>query len=108
MEKCVAVDWSDNAIDDLQNIHDFIAQYSKNRAQKIVERVFERITILESGFVRIGQVEELLQDTEFEYRYLVEDVYKIIYRLVESRVEIVKIFDVRQNPEKLKQDIVNQ
>jgi plasmid stabilization system protein ParE len=76
--------------------------------QKTERKRLWSVFLNESGFVRIGQVEELLQDSEFEYRYLVEDVYKIIYRLVESRVEIVKIFDVRQNPEKLKQDIVNQ
>ncbi len=102
MEKIVKIDWSDDAIEDLQNIHDFITQYSKNRAQKIVERIFERITILESGFVRIRQVEELLKEREFEYRYLLEDSYKIIYRITVDKVEIVKIFDVRQNPIKIK------
>jgi plasmid stabilization system protein ParE len=102
MERRVAVEWSDKAIDDLQNIHDFIAQYSKNRAQKIVERIFERITILESGFVKIGQIEDLLKDSKFEYRYLLEDSYKIIYRIIHDKVEIVKIFDVRQDPKKIK------
>jgi len=97
----VRIEWSDSAVEDLQHIHDFIANYSKPRAGRIVDRIFERITILESGFVRIGQVEELLSDREFEYRYLVEDYYKIIYRIVRDKIEIVKIFDVRQNPEKL-------
>ena len=95
------IEWSDDAIEDLQNIHDFIANYSTQRAGRIVDRIFERITILESGFVRIGQIEELLADIPFEYRYLIEDYYKIIYRIVKGKVEIVKIFDVRQNPEKL-------
>lgn len=43
-----------------------------------MDRIFERVTILESGFVRIGQIEELLSDSPFEYRYLIEDYYKII------------------------------
>jgi hypothetical protein len=37
------------------------------------------------------QIEELLKDGKFEYRYLVEDLYKIMYKIADDRVEIVKI-----------------
>jgi hypothetical protein len=52
----------------------------------------------------IGQIEELLIDREQSFRYLVHKNYKIIYwiNLIKNRIEIVDVFDTRQNPEKIK------
>jgi len=52
----------------------------------------------------MGQVEELLKDKfKEEFRYLVFRQYKIIYlvNIDEHRVDIVNVFDCRQNPTKM-------
>ncbi len=45
-----------------------------------------------------GSEEPLMAD----HRYLVEGNYKIIYRVETKTVFIVRVFDARQAPEKLK------
>jgi plasmid stabilization system protein ParE len=52
----------------------------------------------------IGQIEELLTDRIQNFRYLVHKNYKIIYwiNIEQSRIEIVDVFDTRQNPVKVK------
>ena len=51
----------------------------------------------------IGQKEELLKHRDQSFRYLVYENYKIIYWINKhkSRIEIVDVFDTRQNPIKL-------
>lgn len=53
---------------------------------------------------QIGQVEELLQDRNTTYRYLVYKNYKIIYSVNQEQglLQIADVFDTRQNPPKLK------
>lgn len=102
MEKKIIIDWSEKAINDLQEIRDFIAVYSEERADLLVDNIFKRVGTLETGFLKMGQVEELLPNESYEYRYLVEGFYKIIYRLNNGKAEISRIFDTRQSPEKIK------
>jgi len=49
---------------------------------------------------QIGQIEVLLKDRFQEFRYLIYKNYKIIYWINENknRIEIVNVFDCRQNP----------
>ncbi len=69
-------------------------------ARKIINRILDRITILESSPLA-GQKEELLSDYIEEYRYLLESNYKIIYWKKENLITIAAVFDCRQNPEKI-------
>ena len=52
-------------------------------------------------------IEILLKDRFQEFRYLIYKNYKIIYWINENknRIEIVNVFDTRQNPDKLEKDI---
>jgi plasmid stabilization system protein ParE len=51
----------------------------------------------------IGQKEELLLNRPENFRYLVYKNYKIIYWVnsIKNRIDIVNVFDTRQNPEKI-------
>ncbi|MCF8463508.1 MAG: type II toxin-antitoxin system RelE/ParE family toxin [Flavobacteriales bacterium] len=92
--------WTENALDDLLKIRDFISKNSESEAIKQLERIFSRESQLstnpESGTVQLGL------RTKFEIRYLVQDNYKILYRLNSTTVFVQTIFDTRQNPKKLK------
>jgi len=52
---------------------------------------------------RIGQIETLLSKREEQFRYLIHKNYKLIYWIndQQERIEIVNLFDSRQNPKEL-------
>ena len=50
----------------------------------------------------MGQEEESLVELGQGHRYLVEEHYKIIYRVIDDVVYITDIFDTRQDPDKMK------
>lgn len=56
---------------------------------------------------QIGQKEILLSERFQEFSYLVYKNYKIIYwvNVDKHRIEIINVFDTRQNPAKLEQDL---
>ena len=94
--------WTDTARFQLVDIFD----YYKNKAslkiaRKLVKQIISRTIQLEKN-PNIGPKEPLLSNREFEYRYLVEGNYKIIYWKEYQSIKIATVFDCRQNPEKMK------
>ncbi|MEI7727032.1 MAG: type II toxin-antitoxin system RelE/ParE family toxin [Bacteroidota bacterium] len=99
----VKVLWSDTSLSQLQEIFDYYNfRVSKTIAKKIVKRIVKKSLILESNPL-IGVKEPLLTDRPFEYRFIVENNYKIIYRFQDNIAKIVSVFDCRQNPHKIEQ-----
>ncbi len=93
--------WSDSAIEDLQEIHDY---YATSANAKVADKIVNSIVDLTIGLdknPRIGQTEELLNHKKEEIRYLVEGNYKIVYFIDKNYVIIATVFDCRQNPKKL-------
>ncbi|MCF8298574.1 MAG: type II toxin-antitoxin system RelE/ParE family toxin [Saprospiraceae bacterium] len=98
----IRIDWSEQSERQLKDIFDYYSfEASPKIARKIVNRILDRVSILESNPLA-GSIEELLNDYPEEYRYLVESNYKIIYWKKENLVTIASVFDCRQNPEKIK------
>jgi toxin ParE1/3/4 len=95
--------WSDEALNDLETIYDFLAEKSQPAAQRIVESILSRSKQLES-FPESGAKQEATKSGSGEYRYLVEGNYKMIYSYQPENltVHIAVIFDTRYNPEKLR------
>ncbi|SFG49171.1 ParE toxin of type II toxin-antitoxin system, parDE [Algoriphagus hitonicola] len=52
---------------------------------------------------KIGRIEELLKERKERFRFLIYKNYKLIYWInkKENRIEIVDVFDTRQNPIKI-------
>jgi toxin ParE1/3/4 len=96
--------WTDFSKSELQQIFDY---YKQNAGLKVTRRLVEGI-VSKTEILRknpsIGQAEELLSDRIEEFRYLVHRNYKIIYwvNIKMKRIEIVDVFDTRQNPLKVK------
>ncbi|MCK4765579.1 MAG: type II toxin-antitoxin system RelE/ParE family toxin [Candidatus Aminicenantes bacterium] len=102
MEKSIKkTKWTNPAKKDLRNIFEYLSQFSKNAALRVINKILDKVELLEEGFTEIGQQEPLLEHKPDVYRYLVEGNYKIIYRVKGRRVIIATVFDVRQNPDKL-------
>jgi len=96
--------WTDFAKNELQSIFDFYKlRAGLNIARKLVTGISKAVLGL-SNQPNIGQKEELLANRLEEFRYLVYKNYKIIYWINSEQhgIEIVDVFDTRQNPVKMK------
>ena len=69
--------WAQPALDDLREIHDYIARDSPSYAQRTVERITETAGRLKQ-FPQLGQV--LYELPESGYRQFVVAPYRLIYR----------------------------
>ena len=93
--------WSDSSLAQLEEIFDYHkTKASSAIARNLVRSIIQKALILESNPF-VGVKEPLLSDRPYEYRYLVEKNYKIIYRFNDNLVRINTVFDCRQNPIKL-------
>ena len=94
--------WSEFAEIQLDNIFNYYYYtVSYETASRIVIKIILAIDILLTNPL-IGQIEELLLNRKTQYRYLVQDNYKIIYSVNNDEIRIADIFDVRQSPKKIK------
>lgn len=100
--KKTQVIWSREALIDLENIYDFLAEKSPHAAKQTIENILARTRQLET-FPDSGSIQKTLKTKHKAYRYLVEGNYKIIYsyRSKVLTVYIETIFDTRQDPGKL-------
>ncbi len=93
--------WTDTARFQLEDIFNYYKDKASLKiARKLVTQIINRTIQLENN-PNSGSKEPLLSARKFEYRYLVEGNYKIIYWKEDSYINIATIFDCRQNPEKL-------
>jgi len=93
--------WTDSAIEDIQQIHDYYIIIAGDKvANKITNSIVDKVILLEKN-PRIGQLEDLLKHKKEEIRYLVNGNYKIVYFIEENQVIIASVFDCRQDPLKL-------
>jgi plasmid stabilization system protein ParE len=95
--------WTEFADSEFENIFNYYSEKAGPRiARKLTNGIYNETLKLKSQ-PEIGQIEELLQERNQEFRYLVYKSYKIIYWLnhTKNQIEIVDIFDTRQNPQKI-------
>ena len=98
------LNWTQYSKNELRKI--FLYYKSKSNlktAKNIVEEISSQVIILEK-FPYVGQKEELLIDRKRDFYYFLHSNYKMIYYvdLEKNLVEIVDIFDTRQEPLKIK------
>ena len=94
--------WTDNAKFRLENIF----FYYKGKAglavtMKITSQIIAKADSLEKQ-PTIGRIEELLENRQNTYRYIIQGNYKIIYWIEDKYIKIATIFDCRQNPKKIR------
>ena len=95
--------WTQFAEDKLEDIFSYYSEKASIRvALNLIDGIIERSMELEKSPL-VGQIELLLADRMQEFRYLVFKNYKLLYWVNQdkNRIEIVNVFDCRQNPEKL-------
>ena len=99
------VQWTKQAERQLKEIFDYYSSEAGSRvAGKMVTRIIDRVSMLENNPLA-GPIEELLNDYPEQYRYLVESHYKIIYWTNQGVITISAVFDCRQNPKKMEDEL---
>ena len=84
----VKIVWTQIAIEDLRLIHEYISKDSKLYAERLIEKIIERVDQLET-FPKSGRV---VPEFETEtIRELIEGNYRIIYQILPGQVGIVRI-----------------
>jgi plasmid stabilization system protein ParE len=84
-----AIIWAAQAVDDLTDIHGYIARTSPHYAAVVASRIVEAIDRL-TEFPESGRV--VPEQNEAAVRELIEGSYRIVYELRDDRVEILTVF----------------
>ena len=97
--------WTRPAMADLAELADFWEQQAPKKWVAILNTIVDKVSQLETQ-PRLGQQDLLLAERRpaFNYRYVLADRYKIIYRVDESAQTVVinQVFDTRSNPDRLR------
>lgn len=96
--------WTEFSERELEKIFDYYnRKASYSIAKKLSDGIYNEALKLEQQ-PEMEQIEELLKNRKQQFRYLVYKSYKIIYWInnSESKIEIIDVFDTRQNPLKIK------
>jgi len=88
------IEWSSKAENDLNEIIDYIAQDSLEYALSFYEQVREKVENL-IKFPRMGRIVPELDEPNI--RELILRNYRIIYRIFEKEVQIVRLFHGSRN-----------
>ena len=97
------IDWTLDAENDLIDISDYVQnKISSIRATKLIDKIINKVELLEK-FPQMGSIENNSAVERFKVRYLIEDKYKILYRIDASKgiIEILSVFHTQQDPSKM-------
>ena len=95
--------WTKFAENKLEDIYEYyLLKANIKIAKELVNGIIDTTIDLELN-PNIGQNEELLSARPQGFKYLVYKNYKIIYwiNVNKMRIEVVNVFDTRQNPRKI-------
>lgn len=84
--------------------HYFIKEVSPEVAVRIVNRILDRIELLEANYHR-GPIVEELKGLNQGHRFIIEGPFKIIYRVIDESVFVTDIFSMYQDPKRIIQRI---
>lgn len=83
------VRWTDQAIEDVESIRDFIARDSPRYALLVAERLVGAVERLES-FPRSGRIVPEFKDDRL--REVIWGSYRIVYRLLDDTIEVLTVY----------------
>ena len=84
----VKVLWTDIARDDLKSIFEYISEDSSLYAKRFAEKLLVKVEIL-AEFPKMGRVVPEFETPEI--RELIEGNYRIVYKVFDDRVDILRI-----------------
>jgi plasmid stabilization system protein ParE len=93
------------AAEDMENIYCYYVERNEIYAVSLYNQFIDEAEDLQN-FPQIAPKEPLLEEYPEDYRSLVvRNTYKLVYFIENETINVVAVFDCRQNPRKLKKDI---
>jgi len=85
----VKIVWTDQAIQDLSDIGEYIANDSERYAQELVQSLFESVHLLKSH----SKAGRIVPEYRLTYlRELIRGSYRVVYKIVDkSRIDILTV-----------------
>jgi len=100
--------WTAFAVGQLENIYRFLKKKNETAAIAVYNDILDETESL-LNFAEMAPIEPLLSEFAVLYRSLViRNTYKVVYYRADEIIFIVAVFDCRQNPGKLKKDILRR
>ena len=88
--------FSNISIIDLESIIEYFYKLNKETARKHYKNINEKIKSLKN-FPEIGRLVPEFQDDFYnKYREIIYEVYRIIYKIIQNEIIIVRIIDGRR------------
>ncbi len=84
----VTIVWTDFAKEDIKSIYQYIAKDSEHYAERFIEKLIQKVDLLEH-FPQSGRV--VPEFANESIRELIEGNYRIIYHIQEHQIGIVRI-----------------
>jgi toxin ParE1/3/4 len=84
----VTIGWSEIALDDIREIHEYISKDSRLYADRYIDILFNRVDQLETHPKSGRVVPEYNIET---IRELIEGNYRIVYKVTEDSVSILRV-----------------
>jgi len=84
----VKVLWTDIARDDLKSVFEYISEDSSFYAKRFTEKLLVKVEVLVE-FPKMGRIVPEFENPEI--RELIEGNYRIVYKVFEDRVDILRI-----------------
>lgn len=96
----VKINWTQLALSDLEDIHEYISDDSQRYAQITVNKIYSRVeSLLRQPYS--GRIVPEFEDTSL--RELIEGNYRIVHYLVnKERIDILRIYHTARKMEKSK------
>jgi len=99
----VKINWTQLALSDLEDIHEYIADDSQRYAQITVSKIYRRVESLKRQ-PHSGRMVPEFEDKSI--RELIEGNYRIVHYMVsEERIDILRIYHTARKMEKGKMKI---
>ena len=93
------IEWAEVAENDLKGIIEYIAQDGPANALKILKKIKQKASSLNTLPERGRIVPELQDQDILIYRELIIPPWRIIFRISEMKVYVLSVLDARQNVE---------
>ena len=99
MKKNYYIKWASPALDDLDEIIEYISKTNITYAIKIMDKIYEQVNKLNMNPERCKIVPELEKYGYLLYRQLIVDYWKVVFKIEGNIVYIMLVIDGRRNIE---------
>ena len=85
----VQIEWTERSLEDLHEIHEYIARDSKSYANLFIKKIYNTVQKLKD-FPNMGRI--VPEGHNPSVREVVFQNYRIVYRIIDEIIEIITVF----------------